>query len=195
MILGLCVSGVREIVSELWRRQLILVLERPVLSLIFPRSVGDGRSVTVSGDFLAELENGHTNGHNKAEERELQSVPGFQTKYSDGQRNQSHRLQKDEHQNRNDDFLQLGSAGLIDGTALAELDVEGELIVLDVSRAHLHRGVQWQFEGHVVRSQVGLHGVEKGSLPTSGHFLDRARVACNFHRVRHLEVPRDESRL
>lgn len=134
-------SGVREIVREQRRRQLILILERPVLSLIFPRPVGDGRSVTVGGDLLAQLENRHTDGHDEAEERELQSVPGLQTEHTDGQRDQSHRLQENEHQDGDDDLLQFGSAGLVDGTALAELDVEGELIVLDVARAHLHRRV------------------------------------------------------
>lgn len=132
-------SGVCKILRIL--RGLILILERSVLSLILPRSVSDGRSMGIGGNLLAELENGHTDGHDKAEERELQSIPGLQAKYTDGQGNQSHRLQENEHENRDDDLLQLGPASLIDGTALAELDIEGELIVLDVARAHLHGGV------------------------------------------------------
>lgn len=133
-------SGVCEIVRKLRCRELILILERSVLSLIFP-SVSNRCSVSIGGNFFAELKDGHANGHNEAEERELQGVPGLQTEHTDGQRNQSHRLQQDEHEDRDDDFLQLGSTSLIDGTALAELDVEGELIIFDITRAHLHGGV------------------------------------------------------
>lgn len=126
---------------KLRQRDLILILERSVLSLILPRSVSDGRRMGVSGDLFAELENGHTDGYDKAEERKLQGIPGLEAKYTDGQGDQSHRFQEDEDENRDDDLLQLGLAGLIDGTALAELDIEGELIVLDIARAHLHGGV------------------------------------------------------
>lgn len=103
--------------------------------------MSDGRRMWISGDLFAELENGHTDGHDEAEESELQGIPGLQAKYTDGQGDQSYCLQEDEHENRYNDFLQLGPAGLIDGTALAELNIEGELIVLDIARAHLHGGV------------------------------------------------------
>jgi len=103
--------------------------------------MSDGRRMRISGDLFAELENGHTDGHDKAEEGELQGIPGLQAKYTDGQGDQSYRLQEDEHENRDDDLLQLGPAGLIDGAALTELNVEGEFIVLDIARAHLHGGV------------------------------------------------------
>ena len=64
-------SGVRKILRKLRRRNLILILERSVLSLVLPGSVSDGRNVTVSGDFLAKLEDGHADGHDEAEERKL----------------------------------------------------------------------------------------------------------------------------
>lgn len=146
--------------------------------------------MAVGGDFLAQLEDGHTDGHDEAEEGELQGVPGLQAEHADREGDQGHRLEEDEHEDRYDDLLQLGPASLVDGTALAELDVEGELIVVNVARAHLHRGFQRQLEGHVVRGQVGLHGVEEGALSAAGHLFDRVRVSCDFHRLGHLKQSR-----
>jgi len=170
--------------------ELILILEGSVLCLILPWTMGDGGDMAIGGDLLAQLEDGHADRHDEAEERELQRVPGFQTEYADRQRDQRHRLQQHEHEDGNDDFLQLGFASLVDGATLAELDVEGKLIVLDVARAHLHAGLEWQLEGHVVRGQIGLHGVDEGILAASGNLLHGARVARHFHRVGHLEESR-----
>lgn len=139
------------------------------------------RAMSFGGNLFAQLEDGHADRHDEAEERELQGIPGLQTEHTDGQWDQSHRFQQDEHEDGDDDFFQLRSAGLVDGAALAELDVEGDLIVLDVARAHLHSGVKRQLEGHIVRGQVVLHPVEEGDLATSGHFLDGLGVTCNFH--------------
>jgi len=189
------VSGVREVVSELrggrgGGGELILILEGPVLRLILPWTMGDGGDVAIGGDLLAQLENGHTDRHDEAEERKLQRVPGLQAEHADGQRDQRHRLQQYEYEDGNDDFLQLGFASLVDGTTLAELDVEGKLIVLDVARAHLHAGVERQLEGHVVRGQVGLHGVDEGILATGGDLFYGVCVARYLHRLGHLEESR-----
>jgi len=61
--------------------------------------------VSIGGNFFAKLEDGHADRNDETEERELQGVPGFQTKHTYGQRDQSHRLQQDEHEYRDDDFL------------------------------------------------------------------------------------------
>lgn len=189
-------SGICEVVGQLRSgSKLILILERSVLRLVLPRTMSDRRNVAISGDLLAQLEDGHADRHDEAEERQLQRVPGFQAEHADRQRYQRHRFQQDEHEDGNDDFLQLGFTGLIDGTALAELYVEGELIVLDVARAHLHGGVERQLEGHVVRGQVGLHGVDEGTLATGGNLLCRVRIARYLHRIGYLEESKGHSEL
>jgi len=170
--------------------ELILILEGPVLRLIFPWTVGDGGDVAIGSDLLAQLEDGHADRHDEAEERELQRVPGLQAEHADGQWDQRHRFQQHEHENGNDDLLQFGFASLVDSTTLAELDVEGKLIILDVARAHLYAGIERQLEGHVVRGQIGLHGVDEGILTTGGDLFYGARVARYLHRVGHLEESR-----
>lgn len=178
--LRLRVRRVSEILREIMRQWLLV--EGSVLSLVLPRPVRRQRcAVAVGRDLFAQLEDRHSDRDDEAEEGELKSVPSLQPEDADRQRDQRHRLEKDEHQNRDDHLLQLGLASLLDGAALAELHVESELVVVDVPRAHLHRRVHRQFEGHVVRGQVGVHVVQEGALATTGHLLGRIRVASHLH--------------
>lgn len=66
-----------------------------------------GRRV-VSRDLLAQLEDGESDGHYEGEERELKSVPGFKTQDTESQRDEGDGLEKDEHQDGDENFLQLG---------------------------------------------------------------------------------------
>lgn len=80
--------------SKLRGSVLFLILERSVLRLIFPRTVRGERScVTFCCDLFAELEDRHADGDDEAEERELKSVPRFESENSDGERDKSHGLQ------------------------------------------------------------------------------------------------------
>lgn len=72
---------------------------------------GDLRGCVISSDFLAQLEDGESDGHNEGEERELKSVPGFQTQDTESQRDEGDGLEEDEDQDGNEDLLQLGFTG------------------------------------------------------------------------------------
>lgn len=72
--------------------------------------MGLGRR-SVGGDLLAQLEDGESHGDDEREEAELESVPGLKPEHTDGQGHQSHGLQEDEHQDGDDDLLQLSLAG------------------------------------------------------------------------------------
>lgn len=175
-------------ISEILR-EIRLLVEGSVLGLVLPRAVrGQRCAVAVGSDFLAQLEDRHADGDDKAEEGELKSVPSFQAEDTDRERDQRHRFEQDEHENRDDHLLQLGLAGLLDGATLAELHVESELIVLDVPRAHLHRRVHRQFEGHVVRGQVRLHVVQERALAAAGYLFHGVRVPGHLHRFGYLRL-------
>lgn len=91
--------------------------ERPSSSVLvigsrFPWTMGgDLRRCVISGDFFAQLEDGESDGHNEREERELESVPGFQTQDTESQRDEGDGLEEDEDQDGDEDFLQLGFTG------------------------------------------------------------------------------------
>lgn len=88
--------------------------ERPSSSVLvvgsrFPWSMGSNLwSRVISGDLLAQLEDGKSNGHYEGEERKLKSVPGLQTQDTKSQRNQGDGLEEDEDQDRDENLLQFG---------------------------------------------------------------------------------------
>lgn len=192
--LRLRVCGICEILRVLCRG--CVVLEGPVLGLVLPRAMSRERStVAVGGDFLAELEDGHSDGDDEAEEGELEGVPGLETEDTDGERDESHGLEQDEDEDGDDDLLQLGFAGLLDAATLAKLDVESELIVVDVPGAHLHGRLHGQLEGDVMGGQVALDVLQEGSLAASGHLFSGVRVASDFHRLGNLYREESEGEL
>jgi hypothetical protein len=71
--------------------------------------MGLGRR-SVGGDLLAQLEDGESHGDDEREEAELERVPGLEAEHADGQGHQGHGLQQDEHQDGDDDLLQLALA-------------------------------------------------------------------------------------
>lgn len=68
---------------------------------------GSRRRPVTAGDLLEQLEHGEADGDQEGEEAELQSVPGLESQHTDGQRDQSHCLKKDEDQDGHEDLLQL----------------------------------------------------------------------------------------
>lgn len=80
--------------------------------------MGCGRG-SVGGDLLAQLEDGESHGDDEREEAELKGVPGLESKHADGQGHQGHGLQQHEHQDGDDDLLQL---------ALASCEIAREII-------------------------------------------------------------------
>ena len=151
---------------------------------------GDRCGVAVGGDLLAELEDGQADGDDEREEGELQGVPGLQTEHTDGQGDEGHSLEQDEDQDGDDDLLELGLAGLSNGAALAELDVEAHLVVLEVARADLDGGFERQLEGHIVGGEEGAHGLEEGAFTgqaATGHLVNGVRVAGDFHSLGYLQ--------
>lgn len=125
---------------------------------------GQRCGVTVGGDLLAQLEDGQTDGHDEAEEGQLQGVPRLKAKHSNGQWDQRHGLEQNKHEDRDDHLLELGLARLLHCATLAELHVEAQPVVLQFATAHLHRRLERQLERHVVGGQVVLHFVEDGGL-------------------------------
>lgn len=96
-----------------------------------------------STHLLAKLEDGQGDGNHEGEEGQLQRVPGLQTKDTNGQGDEGHSLEEHEHQDGDNDLLELSLAGLTDGagTFLVELNVQGQLIIVKVPRAHSDLGV------------------------------------------------------
>lgn len=107
--------GVR-VVGELLRVQVLGLLhlvhdECPgggVLAVVLPGgSVDGGRGRRVTGDLLEQLEHRQTDGDEEGEEAELESVPGLESQDAESQRDQSHGLEQNEHQDGDQDLLQL----------------------------------------------------------------------------------------
>lgn len=107
--------GVR-VVGELLRVQVLGLLhlvhdECPgggVLAVVLPGgSVDGGRGWRVTGDLLEQLEHRQTDGDEEGEEAELESVPGLESQDAESQRDQSHGLEQHEHQDGDQDLLQL----------------------------------------------------------------------------------------
>lgn len=139
--------------------------------------------MAIGSDLLAKLEDGQADGDDEAEERQLQGVPSLETEDSDGQRNEGHGLEEDEHEDRYDDLLELGLAGL-NGATLAEFDVEGQFLVVDVAGGHFDGRVQRKLEGHVVGSYVLPDRVQDRALAretATCHLVYGVRVAGDFH--------------
>lgn len=61
----------------------------------------------VGGDLLTQLEDGQSDGDDEREETQLQCVPGFQSEHTDCQWDEGHSLQQDEHDNWNEQLLEL----------------------------------------------------------------------------------------
>lgn len=140
---------------------------------------GQQEWTTLLAHLLAQLEDSQTSGGDEGEEGQLERVPSLQTQHAEGQGDQGHGLQEDEHHDGDEDLLQLGLAGL-GGTACgSEVDREvhfaalagwgvgnggvgGGNLELDV--AALHKVLQ--LGGQVVRS--GRNHVVGGSI--AGHF-------------------------
>lgn len=123
-----------------------------------------------STHLLAELEDGQRDGDHEGEEGQLQSVPGLQTEDTDGERDEGHGLEEDEHQDGDDDLLELSLAGLADGagTLLVELNVQGQLIIVEVPGAHSDLSVDdWQLEGNIVGLDEVLNAVEEIAIRAS----------------------------
>lgn len=117
--------------------------------------------MAVSCNLLAQLEDGQSNRDDEAEEGQLKGVPCLETEHTNGQWDQSHRLQQDKDHDGDDDFLQFGPSGFFDGSSLAELEVEAQLVVFDVSSADFDSSVERHFEGHVVGNKIILHGINE----------------------------------
>lgn len=66
-----------------------------------------GRRRRVAGDLLEQLEHGQADGDEEGEEAELESVPGLESQDAESQRDQSHGLEQHEHQDGDQDLLQL----------------------------------------------------------------------------------------
>ena len=117
-----------------------------------------------STHLFAKLEDGQSDGNHEGEEGQLQRVPGLQTEDTDGQGDKGHSLEEHEHQDGDDDLLELGLTGLTNGACalLVELNIHGQLIIVKVPRADSDLGVSdGQHEGHIVRLDEVLNAVEE----------------------------------
>lgn len=136
-----------------------------------------------STNLLAELEDGQSDGYDEREEGQLQRVPGLQTEDAEGQRDEGHGLEEDEHQDGDDDLLELGFAGFADGprAILVELDVEAQFIAVEVPGADGDLGVgDGQLEGHVVGLDVVFDRVHEVARRTAGDVV-ASTILCHFN--------------
>lgn len=143
----------------------------------------------ISTHLLAELEDGQSDGHHEREERQLEGVPGLQSKDTDSQGDEGHGLEQHEYEDRDDDLLELSLTSLADGPSsfLVELNVQAQFVLIEVPGADGDFSVSnRQLEGHVVGLNEVLDGVEEVSGRTASDFVTRT-VLCHLHGFRDLE--------
>jgi hypothetical protein len=90
--------------------------------------VGLGRR-SVGGDLLAQLEDGQSHGDDEREEAELERVPGLEPEHADGQGHQGHGLQQHEHQDGDDDLLQLALASYGQINCKGQFDFKRDILM------------------------------------------------------------------
>lgn len=114
----------------------------------------------------------------------MKGVPGFETEDSKGKRYQSHSLQKDEHQDGDDDLLQFGFArfdSIAAATFIGELDVDVQFFVFEVSGADGDfSSTDWQFESDIVRLQVALDGVDEITRGSTSCQIITVVIVANY---------------
>lgn len=142
--------------------------------------------------LLAQLEDGEGDRDDEREERQLERVPGLQSKDSQGEGHQGNDLQQDEHQDGDDDLLQLGlawldswSPGLISG----EVDVDVKFFVIEAAGRYGDLGSgDGELESDIVTLEVFLDNIEEVATGrAAGDFVSVVVVARYFDGFGYLE--------